>query len=356
MKVMKFGGTSMGSVESIQAVATIVKKAVASNMQVWVVVSAMEGVTNALFELSHCAAAANKKYLKDLEQLSERHMFTFYQLCGKEYTEAEEHLRKYLESLKEWLHGVYLLREASPRSLDLISSFGERLSARILTSYLHFLEEEANYLDARTLFRTEERLGATQIDTKRTYENVRRYYRRHKGLQVVTGYIASNADRVTTTLGRGGSDYTSTLIASALRAEEVEIWTDVDGIMTANPRIVPEAYALPELSYEETLEMAHFGAKVIYPRAVYPVVEKNIPIRIRNTFSPSFSGTYISDRPVEVPYLIRNLSAISPVSLIEVKGSPLVSCADLEARCLLILRQAHVSIIILSQGLCLRRL
>ena len=350
MKVLKFGGTSMGSVEGLQKVVAIVRKAVVLDAQVWVVVSAMEGVTNKLLELCQCAASANKKYLKDLEKLSDRHLLTFRKLCGKEQREEEKHLLKYFESLQEWLQGVYLLREASSRSLDLISSFGERLSARMLTFYLQSQECKANYLDARALFRTEKRLGATEVNTKRTYENIKRYYKRNRGLHIVTGYIASNEERVTTTLGRGGSDYTATLIAAALQAEEVEIWTDVDGIMTANPRAVPEAYTLSELSYEETLEMAHFGAKVIYPRAIYPASEKSIPIRIRNTFSPSFSGTYISAKPSEMPYLIRNLSAVSPVALIRVLGSPLISCTDMEARCLRSLAQVSVPIILLSQG------
>ena len=351
MKVLKFGGTSVGSAENIQRVIDIVLKKLKDNENIAVVFSAMGGVTNQLIESGNRAAKGDESYLTLVNLIEEKHFAVIRTLIEvKAQSSVFANVKGLVNELEDLLRGVFLIRELSSRTLDLIVSFGERFSTRIIYECLRSRGVESLYCDARELIKTDGNFGRAKVDFEKTNHNIREYFRKNKGLALITGFIASTDKGETTTLGRGGSDYTGSIFGAALSAEEIEIWTDVNGIMTADPRKVPDAFTLPTISYIEAMELSHFGAKVIYPPSLQPAFSTRIPIRILNSFDPSFEGTLISQKAQRHGFSITGISSIEDVALVNVQGSGMVGVAGVSARLFTVLAQHQISVILISQA------
>ena len=352
MKVLKFGGTSVGSAESIQQVGVILKDYHQSNTPVVCVVSALKGVTNSLQELGDFAVSGEEAKVKEILEHIQVHHFGIVKalIPLKDQSHILAHIKRLLNELEEVLHGIGLLRELSLRSQDMLFSFGERLSAYIIHEYFKQLQLPAFYLDAREIILTDDQFGGALVNFEITNQKIQEYFDKNQGLAVVTGFIATSGSGQTTTLGRGGSDYTAAIIGSALDVEEIEIWTDVDGVMTADPNIVSRAFSLPELSYVEAMELTHFGAKVIYPPTLQPAFSKNIPLRIRNTFNTSFPGTLISKEAHTPDMPIKGISSIKSITLVNVQGSGLVGVPGIASRLFGALGRQKVNVILITQA------
>lgn len=351
MKVLKFGGTSVGSAESIRQVAEIVKSYRARNEQVAVVVSALKGTTNALIEAGKLAGQGDESYKEILSAIEENHFTTTRSLITiKQQGHFIAGLKVLLNEAEELLHGIYLLRELSLRTLDLLQSFGERLSAYLIAGFFSQDGTPAVYTDARELIRTDARFGSARVDFKVTNQQIQDYFKGLEEVPVITGFVSYTDKKETTTLGRGGSDYTAAIFGAALHAEEIEIWTDVDGVMTADPRKVPNAFSLSAISYEEAMEMSHFGAKVIYPPTLQPAFANQIPLRIRNTFNPSFPGTFISNETDSSKFSIKGISSIAEVSIVNFTGSGMVGISGVSSRLFGVLGKEDINIIMITQA------
>jgi aspartokinase/homoserine dehydrogenase 1 len=351
MKVLKFGGSSVGDTERIKKVIGIVKKSIDENNKIAVVFSAFHKVTDSLIKMGQLAATYNMEYLELFKKLEDRHISLAQELLAvKTQSTALANLKYTLNDLEDVLHGVYLISELSPRTLDFILSFGERLSSFIIASALLDSGVDCEYLDARNLVKTDESFGAAKVDFEATDKNIKSYFNSHKKIQIITGFISSTNINETTTLGRGGSDYTSAIFGAALNAKEIEIWTDVDGVLTADPKKVKKAFPLKNLTYEEAMELSHFGAKVIHPPTMHPAMEKNIPIRIKNTFNPDFEGTLISDKSSSNNFSIKGISSIDEIALIRVQGSGMVGVAGIAQRIFSALAGKRISIILITQA------
>ncbi len=284
----------MGSAEAMRQTISIIKNSSHDARTAAVVVSAMSGVTNELIRCARLAAAKDKEYKKVLTEIKRRHVKTVHTLLGrKTQSAALATIDELMGHLENAVLGVYRLRELSPGALDYIMSFGERLSAHILAYALSDSGVRSEYLNARHVITTDEHFGSATVDFEKTDKAIRAHFRKHKALQVATGFIGSTSDGKTTTLGRGGSDYSAAIIGAALGAKSIEIWTDVSGIMTADPRLVPEAKVVPELAFEEAGELAYFGAKVLHPKTILPAMRRKIPVKVLNTFRPEDRGTTI---------------------------------------------------------------
>ena len=350
MKVLKFGGSSVGSPESIKSIIAIVKDRIAKGEELVLVFSAFSKVTDQLIEMAELASKA-KDYEPLLEAYIERH--------AKAATElgADEALLQQLEAnhadLTNLLVGVKLVMEVSPRTMDYVLSFGERNSNLIITSALQHSGVDAEYVDARTIIKTNKDFGAAKVNFKVSNELIKARLLDSKttGTTVVTGFIGSDVGGLTTTLGRGGSDYTAAILASGLDAEILEIWTDVDGVLTSDPRKVGKAYSLPTLSYAEAMEMSHFGAKVIYPPTIQPALSKGIPIYIKNTFNPTFPGTLISkDGKDDFPSIIKGITALPKITLLRLQGSGMIGVTGISSRLFGSLARAKVNIVLITQA------
>lgn len=351
MKVLKFGGTSVGSPDSMKRVVEIIKKYQEEKVKVAVVASAMSGVTNTLIETGTLAAENNESYTANLTTLENRHFQMVKDLLKvKNQSPVLAQVKKLTNELEELMHGVYLLKEISPRTLDLILSFGERLSCQILHAYSLQEGLDMEFLDSRKLIKTDDRFSNARIKKDLTYENIRSHFKDKNAIQLITGFISSTEKGETTTLGRGGSDYTAAIFGAALDAHEIEIWTDVDGVLTTDPRKVKKAFPLKDLTYIEAMEMSHFGAKVIYPPTLQPAFEKKIPLRIKNTFNPDFHGTFISEKSEKGDYLIKGISSIENVSLINLQGSGMVGVAGVSSRLFTALAENDISVILITQA------
>ncbi|MFQ5729664.1 MAG: aspartate kinase, partial [Waddliaceae bacterium] len=322
MKVLKFGGSSVKGAEEMRRVAEIILQSQEQSKKIAVVVSSLGGVTDSLISIGETAALRDHSYEKELLSLKKRHLelvralFTASTLAG-----IEKHIEEKFFELGKTLQGVLLVNELTGRTLDFIMSFGERLSARILAEFI----PEAVYVDTRPLVRTDSSYGSALVDEKGTFSNFQSYLSESSDtIPIFTGFIGSTDDGQTTTLGRGGSDLTASLLAAAVKAEVLEIWTDVDGVMTADPRKVEQAFPIPEMSYSELMEMSHFGAKVVHPPTVIPALTHEIPIRIKNTFHPEVEGTYIIKSVDHVGCIVRGLSSIDNIDLLRVEGSGMV--------------------------------
>jgi aspartokinase/homoserine dehydrogenase 1 len=248
------------------------------------------------------------------------------------------------------MHGVFLLKELSPRTTDLLLSFGERLSCFIINEYANQEGLQTEMLDTRELIKTDNRFGNGRVLMDVTLKNIQHYFKNHPKVQIVTGFISSTEKNETTTLGRGGSDYTASIVGAALNASEIEIWTDVDGVLTTDPRQVKKAFSLEEMTYEEAMEMSHFGAKVIYPPTLQPAFKQKIPLRIRNTFNPDFKGTIIKSIADSGNYLVKGISSIREVSLINLQGSGMVGVAGVSSRLFGVLAENNINLILITQA------
>lgn len=350
MKVLKFGGTSVATPESIRQVVAIVRETHARGPAI-VVVSALGGVTNELLAACEKAARRDEGYRQIHAALERRHLETARAVVAeREQTAIETEVRQRCSDLADLLHGVFLLREATARTLDSIGSYGERLAAVLVAAAMRAAGLDAEACDARQLILTDAGFGRAQVELEASYARIRNYFRESRRLQVVTGFIAATAEGQTTTLGRGGSDYTAALLGAAVRADLVEIWTDVDGVMSADPRLVAAAVPLAELSYAELMELSHFGAKVVYPPTVHPARSQGIPLLIKNTFHPQAPGTRVLEKAAPSVAPVRGIASIRRVALMRFEGDGIVGVPGVAMRLFGALARQGVSVILISQG------
>ncbi|MBS4806481.1 MAG: bifunctional aspartate kinase/homoserine dehydrogenase I [Paraprevotella sp.] len=346
MKVLKFGGTSVGSVESILSVKKIVE---AEKEPVVVVVSALGGITDKLIKTSKLALAGDLSYQSEFDEIAGRHhqMIEAVIPSGEKKERLLETIDALLDELKSIYQGVYLIRDLSPKTSAAIVSYGERLSSNIVA----VLIDGAKWFDSRTFIKTEIKSGRQLLASDLTHELVKQAFVDLPKVSLVPGFISTDADSgEVTNLGRGGSDYTASIIAAALDASFLEIWTDVDGFMTADPKVISTAYTINELSYVEAMELCNFGAKVVYPPTIYPVCVKNIPILIKNTFNPSGKGTVIKSDIAEDQKPIKGISSINGTTLITVSGLSMVGVIGVNRRIFSALANNGISVFLVSQA------
>ena len=351
IKVLKFGGTSVGSADAIKKVVEIIMAPSGSVKIVAVIVSAMSEVTDQLIKTATLASQKNSLYKKEFLGLEKLHLETVKKLTsGKLQKQTVSDLKNILNELKDVLHGVFIINELSPRVLDYIMSFGERLSAKILTAALRDKNIMAEMLDGRKIIVTNDDFGRALVNFRKTDENIVRYFKKHQTLQIVTGFIAATEKGLTTTLGRGGSDYSVAIIGAALNAKSIEIWTDVSGVMTADPRKTKSATAIEKMTYEEAVEISYFGAKVIHPPTMLPAREKNIPIQIKNTFNPTARGTTIGNESSARNLPAKGISSISDISMLRVEGSGMIGIPGISTRIFGALAKEKVNVILITQA------
>ena len=351
MKVLKFGGTSVGSVDSISSVLDIIKQSHANGEQPVVVLSAMGGITNLLTKLAE-EAAAGKEFTEGLQEMEARHFAVVKQLIAvKNQNPVLTRLKLYLNELEELLQSILSLRELSPQSRDLILSYGERSSAFLVSRIAAQHFPEALFVDATELICTDSHFGSAQVNQQLSEQRIRSFFAANSNkLMFVTGFIAANEQGRITTLGRGGSDYTAAIIGAAIGATAIEIWTDVDGMLTADPRIVKKAFSLPLLSYTEAMELSYFGAKVIYPPTMIPAFLKKIPIVIRNTFNPGFTGTVIQHESGSTDLPIKGISSIPDISVINISGGGMIGKAGFSGRLFTLLAREQINVVLITQS------
>lgn len=351
MKVLKFGGTSVQNAGSIQALIKIVLKQIANEEPVCIVTSAMAGITDQLLEMALAAENGDAVRIQ-LEDIEARHIDVIRTLLSpKDQTPAMMQIKLYINELDELLEGVRSVRELSLKTRDKILSYGELCSTYMLCEILKRHHPKAAFVDTRKLLVTDDNFGKATLQNDETEKNIKQLIANNGSLlYCVTGFIASNNTGHTTTLGRGGSDFTAAVFGSILSAKEIEIWTDVDGFMSADPNMVKKAFTLPEISYTEAKELSYFGAKVIYSPAMIPAFEKKIPIRIRNTFNPEFTGTVIRNDAKKHGHSVRGISSIREVSLINIEGSGLVGNTGFSGRLFTSLSRYGVNVILITQA------
>ncbi|QJD78762.1 bifunctional aspartate kinase/homoserine dehydrogenase I [Spirosoma rhododendri] len=356
MQVLKFGGTSVGSVESIKQVIQIIDSYRRDDGSqpgdlITVVFSAMGGVTNQLIEIGRMATTGDTDYMELVRRIEDRHFNVIKALIPvKEQSKVFAQVRGVINELEDLLRGVSLIRELSPRTLDLITSFGERLSTAVITECIRSRGISAQFLDARTVIKTDDQFGQADVNYPLTNQLIQDHYAKTDALQLVTGFIGSTDKNETTTLGRGGSDYTASILGAALNAEVIDIWTDVDGMMTADPRKVTNAFNIPTITYAEAMELSHFGAKVIYPPSLQPAFARNIPVRVLNTFNPTHEGTLVSRTAERRQYTITGISSIDDIALVNVQGSGMIGVAGVSAKLFGVLAAHKISVILISQA------
>jgi len=352
VRILKFGGSSVSTPERMEQVSSILVAYHQSGFSFAVVCSAFGGVTDQLIELSRLAEAGKEQqYLSLYEGFCARHVEAAEVLLkGEILKKSKTALEENHEILKNLLLGISLVKEISPRTLDYLLSFGERNANFILAARLKQLGLPAAYTDARLLIQTNSDFGGALVNWEYSKKRIREHFAKAQGIQVVTGFIAADEQGVTTTLGRGGSDYTASLLAAALQAEQLEIWTDVAGVLTADPRKVKSALPIKQLSYAEAMEMSHFGAKVIYPPTIQPAMSAGIPIFIKSTFEPDKAGTLIREQnPVE-EQAVKGISSIDNISLLTLSGSGLIGVPGTAARLFDALAKASINVILITQA------
>ncbi len=354
MKVMKFGGSSVKDAEHIRKVASIIK-AESEKTAVAVVLSAMKGITDSLINCAELAEKGDECFTSEVSKVAEKEKSTFIELVGKEKTQKEEagafeSLESMLRDLKEILLGVKMVKECSPRSLDLIMSFGERMNNTVAAAYMRSIGIDAEYVDTSKLILTDSSYGEAKVRYKESYQNIKKHFSSVDGIPVITGFIGANEDRVITTLGRNGSDFTASIIAAATESSVIEIWTDVDGVLSADPRCVKNAYVIPEISYQEASELSYFGAEVIHPYTMIPALDKDIPIIIKNTMNPPAPGTVIARNIQKHNRPITGIASIKNIALINVEGNGMIGTPGIASKVFGALADAGVNVIMISQA------
>ena len=351
MKILKFGGTSVGSAQSIRTVIEILKKEYEAGEKLVVVLSAMSGVTNLLSAMAE-NAARGEEFSAQLAELEARHFEMVRTLLNVQHQNpAFTGLKINFNHLEELLQGVSTLRELTPKTRDQILSYGERCSTLLISKLAAESFPEPQYVDASELIKTDNEFGNAKVNTVLTEQLIRAFVNENAGKMLfVTGFIASNDSNQITTLGRGGSDYTAAIFGAALHASEIQIWTDVNGMMTADPRMVKKAFSLPELTYTEAMELSYFGAKVIYPPTMIPAFLKKIPILIKNTFDVDFPGTVIQHHCKPSLQPIKGISSINEISIINVEGSGMVGKSGFSGRLFSLLAREQINIILITQS------
>lgn len=351
MQVLKFGGTSVANAENINKVAAIVKEAI-KNGRTIVVVSALGGVTDLLLTAASLAADGNETYKDRLGLVEQRHLEAVKQLLPvAQQSQLLSLVKKSCNELEDICSGIFLLRELTARSKDRISSYGEWLSSQIISAKLKADGVDNAWKDMRELIVTNSNFTAAEVDFAITDEKIDAYFPgQPHGLFIVPGFIAADKNGITTTLGRGGSDYTAAILASAVEANKLEIWTDVSGMMTADPRLTANARIIPHISYQEAMELSHFGAKVIYPPTIQPVMSKNIPVWIKNTFAPGDYGTLIETSANRNGSIVRGISSINNIALLSLEGSGMIGIPGFSKRLFEALSNEKINVILITQS------
>ncbi len=348
MRILKFGGTSVASSENIRLVVDILRSKSAKG-PVIAVVSALGGVTDLLQRAGEKANAREENYMDLWESISRRHLETAAELNLSE--EAIAYVNEGLSELQKIYQGIFLINEFSDKTRDKVLGFGELLSSFIIAEYAKQEIASVARVDSRDLIITDNSYTCAQVDPELTGNTIREYFAESKSaLTIAPGFISRSADGETTTLGRGGSDYTAAIFAAALRAEALEIWTDVSGMFTANPKLVKQAFPLEEISYHEAMELSHFGAKVLYPPTIRPVLDKNIPILIKNTFKPDAPGTLINNDGDPEKGAVKGISHLPDISLLTLEGTWMVGIPGSSKRLFEALSGEKINVILITQA------
>ena len=351
MIVLKFGGTSVANAQNIKLVIEIVAKK-AQNDRLAVVVSAFSGVTDLLLKTSNEAALKNESYLTTLEEIKQKHFETITNLVAKKnQNDLLVTITNEIKQLKTLLDGCFLIGELSPRTSDAIVSFGELLSSQIIAVALQEKVSDAIFKDSRELLKTNSNFGKATINLKLTNSLISNYFNSFKqSVVLLPGFIASDEKGNTTTLGRGGSDFTAAILANGCKATSLEIWTDVSGMFTANPKLVKQAKPIESISYHEAMELSHFGAKVLYPPTIQPVLNASIPIWIKNTFDADANGTLISNAQESNGNPVKGISHIEDIALLTLEGSGMIGVAGSSKRLFEVLSKENINVVFITQA------
>ncbi|MGB2753104.1 MAG: bifunctional aspartate kinase/homoserine dehydrogenase I [Pyrinomonadaceae bacterium] len=351
MKVLKFGGSSVGGPEAIRQVVEIIRRASAES-ECAIVLSAMQGTTDSLIAAGLSAERGDDGYIETISDINDRHLTAIHELFGEGTNPPViDFVESTIKELGDLCEGVRLIRELSPKTLDRILSFGEIVSTRIVSAFLAAEGHENEWVDSRLLIRTDSNHGSAGVDFAETNERITGHLIAHpSGITIFPGFVASDAAGYTTTLGRGGSDYSAAIIAAAVDAEVLEIWTDVSGMMTADPRFVRNVRQISNITYREAMELSHFGAKVIYPPTIQPVMAKGIPILIKNTFEPDHHGTLIEAESMSKSEMIRGITSIDQITILNLEGSGMVGIPGFSKRLFDALSRAAINVILITQS------
>lgn len=348
MIVAKFGGTSVGTAQNIQKVIQIISGKQGHSI---VVVSALGGITNMLIKASELALQGDEAYIKVINEIESRHTEAIASLFGSKKNSSRDFLLGQIRQLSDTLKGVYMLNDLSDKSLARIVSIGEILSSFIVTEAMQTNGLQALLQDSRSLIKTDSNYSNAAVDYQQTYKNIKEFFKNNNSkIVVVPGFIASDNKNNTTTLGRGGSDFTGAIFANAVNAKVLEIWTDVSGMFTANPQIVKQAKPIETISYQEAMELSHFGAKVIYPPTIQPALDKKIPILIKNTMAPEDAGTLITEKTEKDSTIVKGISHIDQISLLTLEGNGMVGVPGISKRLFGALAQNNVNVKFITQA------
>ncbi|MBN8642614.1 MAG: bifunctional aspartate kinase/homoserine dehydrogenase I [Flavobacteriales bacterium] len=351
MKTLKFGGTSVANAQNIQLVIEIVSQK-AKTEKLAVVVSALSGITDTLIRAAQKAASKDESYKNSIEEIKQKHFDAIGQLVDQaNQNQLLIKINNQINQLQTLLDGCFLLGELSPRTADAVAGFGELLSSQIIATALQQTLPNSNFKDSRELIKTNSNFGKAAVDFELTNQLIADYFNANASQVVVLpGFIANDTNGNTTTLGRGGSDYTAAIIANGTKSESLEIWTDVNGMFTANPKIVKQAQPIESISYQEAMELSHFGAKVLYPPTIQPVLKSNIPIWIKNTFDSDAYGTLISNQNEVGTNPIKGISHIDNIALLTLEGSGMIGVAGSSKRLFEVLSQHSINVIFITQA------
>ena len=351
MQVLKFGGTSVANAENIKLVAGIIGEA-SKKARTIIVVSALGGITDTLLAAAALAGEGNESFREKLAIIEQRHLDTVKQLLPvARQSQLLSLVKKCCNEIEDICNGIFLLGELTPRSMDRIAGYGEWISSQIVSAYLNSSGIDATWKDAREIIVTNDTFTAAEVDFKSTQEKLENYFLSdNSNLYIIPGFIAATRDGISTTLGRGGSDYTAAILAAGCNAGVLEIWTDVSGMMTADPRITANARVIPHISYHEAMELSHFGAKVIYPPTIQPVMSRNIPVWIKNTFLPGDQGTVIESVASVNGNIVRGISSINQISLVSLEGSGMIGIPGFSRRLFEALSAEKINVILITQS------
>lgn len=351
MQVLKFGGSSVANAENINKVAAIIKNKIGETKMV-VVVSALGGITDMLLNAAYLAKTNDEHYKVVLQEIETRHLQAVQELIPvQQQSSLLSLVKKICNEIEDICNGIFLLKELSERTKDRIVSYGELLSSQIIAAKLNAITVPAVWKDSRELIITDSNYGKAAVDFAITDKKVNEFFNGSaSAIFILPGFIAADKNNITTTLGRGGSDYTAAIIAAALNAAELEIWTDVSGMMTADPRLVANIKHIPQISYQEAMELSHFGAKVIYPPTIQPVMKKGIPVWIKNTFAPAETGTVIKNEATATGTTIQGISSMNNIVLLSLEGSGMVGIPGFSKRLFEALANASINVILITQG------
>ncbi len=351
MQVLKFGGSSVANADNINKVVAIAVKAIQTSPTI-LVVSALGGVTDQLIEIGVKAAAGNESYKEQIQLLENKHLETVRALLHIQNQSATlSWVKQQLNELERVCDGIFLLGELSARIKDRLVSYGELLSSYIITAKFTEMNLQPVWTDSRQMILTNEQYGNAAVQLEKTNALIQGFLKSHPAqLYVAPGFIASNDKKYTTTLGRGGSDYTGAIFAAAINATSLEIWTDVTGMMTADPRLVQNPKPIEAISYQEAMELSHFGAKIIYPPTIQPVMKKNIPVWVKNTFEPDAAGTVIQQHAVTNNDIVRGISSINKIALLSLEGSGMIGIPGFSKRLFEVLAMRNINVILITQS------